>query len=230
MALPTLSVPTFVATIPSTGQEVKYRPFLVKEEKVLLMAMEGRDKNEIRVAINEILKCCVQDEVDFDKLPTFDIEYLFLMLRAKSVGEVISFKIGHSKGDCSHKVDIDVNLNEIKVEGEISDGKIMLDDNIGLKLHYPTIVSLDNLSNKSHDILGVVADCIELVFDEDEVYEDFTKEELVEWLGNLNKEQYKKINEFLESAPKLSHTVEWTCPKCGEKDSMKIEGLYNFFT
>lgn len=227
--LPTLSLPTFVAEIPSTGQEVKYRPFLVKEEKVLLMAMEGRDKSEIKVAIKEILKACIYDDIDVEKLPTFDIEYLFLMLRAKSVSEIVSLRIGHKDSKCEHRTDVDINLNDVKVVGVIEDSTIMIDDNVGLKMRYPTITSLDNLSKEKQDILGVVADCIDVVFDQDEVYEDFSKEELIEWLGNLNQNQYQKINNFLVAAPKLTYEVEWQCEKCGEKESLKVEGLYNFF-
>jgi hypothetical protein len=229
MALPTISLPTYETKIPSTGQDIKYRPFLVKEEKILLMALEGRDKKEITIAIHEILKSCIYDEVDFSKLPTFDIEYLFLMLRAKSVGEVISFRVGHSNSECKHKTDIEIDLNEIQVAGEIKDGNIMLDDNVGIKMHYPTISSLDNKSADSTDILSLIADCIDVVFDKEDVYDDFTKEELIEWLGNLNQSQYKKINDFFNSAPKLTHTVQWKCKECGEVDEMTIEGLYNFF-
>lgn len=227
--LPTLSVPTFVTKIPSTGQEVKYRPFLVKEEKILLMALEGQDKNEIRVAINEILKCCVYTDVDFEKLPTFDIEFLFLMLRAKSVGEVITFRLGHNNSECTHKTEIELDINDVDVIGEIQDGKIMLDDNVGIKMHYPTTSSIDNVKQGESGILKIIADCIDVVFDEENVYEDFSQEELIEWLGNLNQAQYKKINDFFNSAPKLSKTIKWKCEKCGEEDEITIEGLYNFF-
>jgi hypothetical protein len=230
MALPTLSLPTFETKIPSTGQSIEYRPFLVKEEKILLMALEGKDKKEISIAINKILEACVYDEIDFSKLPTFDIEYLFLMLRSKSVGEVISFRLGHT-GDteCKHKTDIEINLNDVNVEGEIQDGTIMLDDKVGIKVRYPSIDSLDASSKDSRDILGVIADCIDVVFDEEDIYDDFKRDELIEWLGNLNQSQYKKINDFFGSAPKLSYTAKWKCQECGEEDEMTIEGLYNFF-
>lgn len=230
MALPTISVPTYESIIPSTGEKITYRPFLVKEEKILLMALEGRDKKEISLAIHKILDSCVNEDIDFGKLPMFDIEFLFLMLRAKSVGEVISFRLGHTgESDCNHKTDIEIDLNEVQVVGDIQDGKIMLDDNVGIKMHYPTVSSLDNEVKGNEDLLSVIADCIDVVFDQEEVYEDFTREELIEWLGNLNQTQYRKINEFFGSAPKLSYTAKWKCKECGEEDEMTIEGLYNFF-
>lgn len=229
MALPTISVPTYESIIPSTGEKITYRPFLVKEEKILLMAMEGRDKNEIRMALHKILESCVYEDVDFTKLPTFDIEFLFLVLRAKSVGEIITFKLGHSKGECTHKTEVEVDLNDVEVVGEIQDGKIMLDDKVGIKMHYPTISSLDNLQDNPGNVLSVIADCIDIVFDQEEVYDDFTREELIEWLGNLNQNQYKKMNDFFNSSPKLSKKINWKCEACGEEDEVTIEGLYNFF-
>jgi hypothetical protein len=231
MPLPSISLPTFKAVIPSTGKEISYRPFLVKEEKILLMALEGKDKKEIRIAIEEILKSCILDEVEVGKLPTFDIEYLFLMLRAKSVGEVVTFKLGHGEGsECKHKTEIAVDLNEIEVQGKISDGKIMITDKIGVVMHYPTISITELIDGGVTHTFNIIADCIDVVFDENEVYEDFTTDEIIDWLGNLDKHQFSKITDFFADIPKLKHKIEWICEKCGEKDSVEIEGLYNFFT
>ena len=230
MGLPTLSLPSFPITVPSTGQEITYRPFLVKEEKILLMAMEGKDKNEIKIAINKILDACINEDIDVNNLPTFDVEYLFLNLRAKSVGEIVTFKLGHSKGKCEHKTEVAVNLTDITVKGDIKDGVVMLDDKIGVKMHYPTLSTFEKLAGTSENLIEALADCIEYVFDDEEVYDDFTNEELVEWMGNLNKPQYTKINEFLNGTPKLSHDIEWKCEECGKKDKVTLEGLYSFFT
>ena len=230
MALPSISLPTFSMKIPSTGKTIKYRPFLVKEEKILLMALEGKDRSEITQAIYDILEeCVVTKKVDFKKLPTFDIEYMFMMLRAKSVGELITFTMSHSEeSECKHRSEVAVNINDIKVEGEVLDGKIMLTDDIGIQMHYPTIEAIEEL-NKEEAVLSVIASCIDLVFDADDVYDDFTHKEMMEWLGNLNTSQFEKINEFFSNTPKLRHIIEWTCKECGEKDSVEIEGLYNFF-
>ena len=228
--LPTLDTPVFVTVIPSTKQEIRYRPFLVKEEKILLMALEGRDLVEIKIAINQILKTCIIDEVDIDNLPVFDIEYLFLMVRSKSVGEIIEFNIGHTKQtECNHKTEVAINLNEVEIIGDIQDGKLMLTDTIGVKMHYPTIKAVELLGNNKKDIVSVIASCIDFVFDKENVYDDFTNEELVDWLDNLNRDQYQEINDFFASAPKLSYEIKWKCPACGEEDSSVIEGLNNFF-
>lgn len=230
MALPNINQQTFELEIPSTDEKIKYRPFLVKEEKVLLMAMEGKDQNEIKVAINKILEACIDEDVNVSELSTFDIEYLFLNLRARSVGEVVTFKLGHSKGKCKHKTEVALNLTDVKVKGEVLDGTVMLDDKIGVKMHYPRMSTFDKLGNTTENLIEAIADCIDYVFDESDVYEDFTNEELIEWIGNLNKAQYTKINEFFNSTPKLSHDIEWVCEKCGKKDSVTLEGLYSFFT
>jgi hypothetical protein len=231
MALPTISLPSFETKIPSTKKKIKFRPFLVKEEKVLLMALEGKDKREIANAIYDVLDdCIITKNVDVRKLPTFDIEYLFLMLRSKSVGEEITFTMSHGEGiECDHKTEVSVNLNEVQVEGKILDGNIMLTDTVGIKMHYPTIDAIDNLKEDTDAILSVLASCIDVVFDDDDVYEDFTHDEMIEWLGNLNTSQFEKINEFFSNSPKLSHTIKWKCPKCGQDDEVTIEGLYNFF-
>jgi len=231
MPLPNISTPSFTAKLPTTGQEISYRPFLVKEEKILLMAMEGGDKTEIRKAIDNIVSSCVLDDIDVTKVPMIDIEYIFLMLRSKSVGEVITFNVGHSKGDCHHKTSVEVNLNDVVVDGEVRDGVIMITDSIGVKMHYPTTKILDSLDedNQSRVLLNMVAQCIDVVFDSDDVYDNFTNDELVEWLGNLNRQQYEKIADFIASAPKLTYKLKWKCQSCGEDDEVTIEGLYNFF-
>lgn len=230
MALPSIALPSFKAIIPSTKQEISFRPFLVKEEKILLMALEGSDKKEITNSIYQVLENCIETEgVDVRKLPTFDIEYLFLMLRSKSVGEEIVFKLSHgSEKECKHQTEVAINLNDVKVEGEVAEGKIMLTDTIGVQMHYPTIEAIDELQNQE-TILSVIASCIDVVFDSDDVYDDFTHDELIDWLGNLNASQFEKVNDFFASSPKLKHKIEWTCKECGEKEEVVIEGVYNFF-
>jgi hypothetical protein len=233
MSLPQLTSPEFVTEIPSTGKEIKYRPFLVKEEKILLMALEGGDDKEISRAIMNILSSCIIDDVDLNSLATFDIEYLFLKLRAKSVGEVIELVLSHPKKDieCDHKTEVDINIDDIKVIGDISDGKIQINDSIGLKLRYAGLKDIDDLNGTDTDQLyDVVVNCVEYIYDTENVYDDFTKDEMSEWLGQLSTSQFKKITDFFENAPKLSHVVEWTCPKCGKKERIVLEGLQSFFT
>lgn len=232
MALPSLSAPEFTTELPSTGQEIKYRPFLVKEEKILLMALEGEDTKEINNAILKILGNCILSDVDVNKFSTFDVEYLFLRLRGKSVGEKVEIKIGHTHDRCAHRTEIEVDLDDIKLVGEIKDGKTMLTDNIGVKLRYPSLADIkagpkQDAADAMYDMIN---NCIEYIYDDEEVYSDFTKKEIQDWIGSLNAAQFKKITEFFEDMPKLSHTIKWTCPECGEEDTIVLEGLDSFFT
>ena len=231
MALPSISTPEFKTKIPSTGQEITDRPFLVKEEKILLMAMEGNDQKEITAAIVKLLSNCIlNEEIDVDKLATFDIEFLFLKLRGKSVGEVIELKIGHTQSECKHRTDIKINLDDINVQGDISDGMVMLTDDVGVKLIYPNMSNTLKVNTDSADsMFDMVVDCIEYIYDKEEVYNDFTKEELNNWVDTLNQSQFKKITDFFQNMPSLKHSITWKCEKCGEDDEIELEGLQSFF-
>jgi len=231
MALPSISTPEFSTKIPSTGQDIKYRPFLVKEEKILLMALEGGDQNEITDSILKILKVCILSEVDVDKLSTFDVEYLFLKLRAKSVGEIVDLKLGHDEGECTHLTEVSLNIDDVNIVGEISDGKIQITDEVGVKMRYPTVVDIADMDTSSSDeTFELVARCVEFIYDNEEVYTNFTKQEIIDWVGNLNQSQFKSITSFFESIPKLSKEIKWTCPACAKEESRVIEGLQGFFT
>lgn len=232
MALPALASPEFMTEIPSTKQQIKFRPFLVREEKILYMALEGQDTKEIENAIVTILSNCILDTVDIDKLTLFDIEYLFLQLRGKSVGEKVELMLSHSdeNNECQHKTKLEVDLDSIKIQGEVSDGKLMLDDKIGVKVRYPYINDASLVGKNESDVFSTLSIFVEYVFDKDNVYNDFSKEEMNEWLESLSQTQFRKLIEFFENVPKLAHDVEWTCPECKQKDSIKLEGLQSFFT
>jgi hypothetical protein len=232
MNLPSLVTPHFNATIPSTGQEIEYRPFLVKEEKILLMALEGGDKKEITKATKNIINSCIIDDIDINQLATFDIEYLFLKLRGKSVGELIDVKVGHSDEDseCKHRTEVSINLDEIEIHGSEIDNKIMITDDIGVVLRYPGIDDVDLIDeNTPETMFDVINNCVEYVFDKDNVYNDFSKKEIKDWVDTLSQKQFLKMSEFFSNIPKLTHNVEWTCSECGEKDSITLEGLQSFF-
>ena len=232
MALPALASPEIMTEIPSTKQQIKFRPFLVREEKILYMALEGQDTKEIENAIVTILSNCILDTVDIDKLTLFDIEYLFLQLRGKSVGEKVELMLSHSdeNNECQHKTKLEVDLDSIKIQGEVSDGKLMLDDKIGVKVRYPYINDASLVGKNESDVFSTMSIFVEYVFDKDNVYNDFSKEEMNEWLESLSQTQFRKLIEFFENVPKLAHDVEWTCPECKQKDSIKLEGLQSFFT
>lgn len=231
MALPSLSTPEFFTKIPSTGQEIAYRPFLVKEEKLLLMAMEGNDDQEIQNTILNILNACIITEgVDATKLAVFDVEYLFLRLRGKSVGEMIDIKIGHVDSECNAKTDVSLNIEDIQVQGEISDGKVQITDEIGAMIRYPSIADATRFDSTTADgMFKMIASCIDYIYDQENVYQDFTIDEMVEWLEGLNQSSFQKITAFFEQLPKLSHDIEFTCKKCGETETVKLEGINSFF-
>lgn len=234
MALPTIETPTYRTKVPSTGKEIEFRPFLVKEEKILFMATEGSDAKEIEEATKKILENCIHDELDINKLATFDIEYLFLQLRAKSVGEEIDVTVSHTSDDeCRHKTDMKIAIDDIKVNGIVEEKNIMIKDDIGVKVRYPSMEDAKKLSEieeKDLSPLSIIANCIECVFDNDSVYDDFSVREMEMWLENLNQKQFANIAKFFNNIPRLSYDVKWTCEKCGKEDSFNVEGLASFFT
>jgi len=232
MALPALSSPEFITEIPSTKQKIKFRPFLVREEKILYMALEGGDPKEIQNATIKVLNDCIlTPNVDASKLATFDVEYLFLQLRGKSVGESVDVVLRHTDSECKETVNVSISLDDIKVVGEISDGKLMLTDNIGIKMKYPVAGDINKLQvEEGMNVFNSIAHMIDYIYDKETVYNDYSKEEIAEWLEQLNQKQFTLITEFMNNMPKLSHTVEWTCNVCGEKETIKLEGLQSFFT
>ena len=233
MALPALSSPEFITEIPSTKQKIKFRPFLVREEKILYMALEGKDNTEILNAVITVLtNCILTPNIDISKLATFDIEYLFLQLRGKSVGESIEIVLRHTDSECKESVNVAVNLDDIKVQGEISDGKIMLTDDVGIKLKYPHAEDLTRIERvaEGRNVFDSIAYIVDYIYDKETVYNDYSIGEISEWLEQLNQEQFNKIINFMNNMPRLSHTIEWTCNVCGEKETIVLEGLQSFFT
>jgi len=234
MPLPKLSVPMYDLKLPVTGSMIKYRPFLVKEEKILLMAMESQNEKEIINAMKTIIRNCTTLRKKVEDLPTFEIEYIFLKIRAKSVGEVSKINVTcPDDGETQVEVEIDLDKLQIHMEKDHSN-KIMITDDIGLIMKYP---SLDmfvkdnfNLQNVTAETaFEMTADCIESVFEGEVVTEDATKKELLEFLDNLNNQQFQKIQKFFDTMPKLSHKLEVENPETGVKSEVVIEGLAAFF-
>lgn len=237
MSLPSIKVPEFELTIPSTGDRINYRPFLVKEEKILYMAMEGEDPLEIAKAITNVAQDCVLTPgIDVSKLASFDLEYLFLKLRAKSVGEVAKIGLAHDEevsANCDHITKIDVNIDDVEVKLTDADPNIMLTDDVGVVMQYPTLKDSNRIisegGSKIDQTFSGIAYCIKSVFDQDNVYEEFTKQELVDWLQTLNKDQFGKILEWFRNMPTLEKEIEYTCPKCGKEEKKVLRGLMDFF-
>ena len=238
MPLPKIATPTYELELPSTGQSIQYRPFLVKEEKVLVIALESEDNKQITTAIKAVLKNCVLTKgIKVDHLPTFDIEFLFLNIRGKSVGEELEVNI-ICPDDEETQVPVVIDLDDIKVQkDENHTNKIKLDSNLMMEMKYP---SLDQFIKSNFDFneknamdqsFDLIAGSIDKIYTEDEVWAtaDCTKKEVKEFLESMNSSQFKKIESFFDTMPKLSHTISVTNPKTKVKSDVVLEGLASFF-
>jgi T4 bacteriophage base plate protein len=243
MPLPKIDAPIFELILPSTNQPIKYRPFLVKEQKILMLAMEGDDDKGITTAIKQIINNCAIDKIDVDKLPTFDLEYFFTRLRAKSIGEKVELRMRHPNGknkdgeECSHETVVNVDLLEIKViKKDNHEDKILLDESrgIGVKMRYPRMDTIDGASDAKSQMEAAtfaIIDAIEYIYDKDDIYkrEDQTKEEILDFIDNLSQAQFEKLANFFDTMPKLKHTVKWKCKGCGKPEEATLEGMSSFF-
>ena len=238
MPLPTIATPTYELELPSTGKTIKYRPFLVKEEKLLVLALESEDNGQISTAIQAVLKSCIKSRgVKVEQLPTFDIEYLFLHIRGKSVGEEIEVNL-ICPDDNETSIPVTINIDDIAVQKPKDHNKqIKLDKNLMMELKYP---SLEQFVKNNFDFEGgsqvdqsfeVIAGCIDKIYTEEEVWStsDCTKKEMVDFLEQMNSRQFKEIEKFFNTMPKLSHEVEITNPNTKVKSTVVLEGLTSFF-
>ena len=240
MPLPTIATPTYELILPSTGKKIKYRPFLVKEEKILILALESQDQSEITNAVKDVLKKCIMTRgIKVDSLPTFDIEYIFLNIRAKSIGESIKVVV-KCPDDGVTEVPVTIYVDEIEVskpEGHTTD--IVLDKTMTLRMKYP---SLSQFIESNFDVsmtpeetvektFKVIADCMDTVFTAEDAWEakDYTAKERLTFIEQLNSKQYKDVERFFSTMPKLSHSVEVENPNTGVKNTVVLEGLADFF-
>ena len=235
MPVPKIALPEHDLKIPITGKKLTYRPFLVKEEKLLYLAMESKDEKEMVKAVKTIIKNCTSLlDKEVEKLATFEIEYVFLKIRSKAVGEVSEFKVT-MPDDGETQVDVSVPLD--KVELQVPDNhnpKIMFTDDVGVVMKYPSldIFVQQNMTDGEQtidDVFQLAASCIGQAFDGDEVYDSFTKKEAVDFLESLNSDQFAKIQEFFETIPKLSYTMSVRNPKTKKDNDIVFEGLAAFF-
>ena len=236
MALPKLGYPTYELELPSNGKTVKYRPFLVKEEKVLLLALEAEDEKQVISAVKDLIKNCVVSRIKVETLPSFDLEYVFLKIRAASIGEMINLNVTCTD-DNTTKVDAQININEVEVfKPEGHDSKIMFDDNTGIIMKYPSMkqfVEREFLQKdmKTEEVYDFIADSIDQIFTEEEVFDKTTttKKEFRTFVDGLTTKQFEKIQEFYTTCPKLSHTFKVVNPNTGKESEYTIEGLQSFF-
>ena len=239
MPLPKINTPTYELTLPSNNKKVRYRPFLVREEKILVLAMESGDQKQITDAIVEIINdCLLTKNVDVSKLPTFDIEYLFLNVRSKSVGETVEVNVT-CPDDGKTTVETSINIDDIKVKKDKGHKMIIkLDDKYSMKLKYPSIdqfiennFDFDNAETNVSQALSMLSTCIDMIYDEEESWDasESTKEELGEFIDQLNTKQFKEVEQFFKTMPKLTHTLKVKNPKTKKSSEVVLTGLNDFF-
>jgi len=240
MPLPKINTPTYELVLPSTGKKIKYRPFLVREEKILIMAMESEEMSEITNAIIQILgDCILSKEVKIESLATFDIEYLFLNVRAKSVGETVDVNIT-CPDDGETQVEMTIPVDSIRIQKTRGHKNIIkLDDDLSMKLRYPSLKQFGENNFETNDgnsevgqSLSMISSCIEMIYNREESWEasDYSKEELDEFIEQLNTKQFKEIESFFTTMPKLSHTIKVRNPNTKVESEVVLEGLAAFFS
>lgn len=241
--LPKLDVPIYEVTLPLAGKLIRFRPFLVKEEKILLMAIESKDEDASILAIKQIINNCVLDGIDVEDLPITDLEFLFLTLRARSIGEVLDLqykcnnKVKNESGEeaeCGNHVKVEINLLDIKPEiPENHTKKIELTKTMGMVMRYPSFKTMTKSDSKDEvqKLMDVLVDCIDYIYDADNIYysKDVPRKEMVEFVEGLTREQFSHVQSFFESFPKLKKKVNFKCPKCGYDEEIFLEGLQSFF-
>jgi hypothetical protein len=236
MALPKLAAPRFALEIPSTGERISFRPFLVKEEKALLMAAQSEDTIDMIDAVKDVISACVHDDTfDVNKIPYFDLEYIFINIRAKSISEIVKLEYRHTGGvnysgvACDAVTPVEINLERVKVEKDPNhSNKIKLDDKLGLEMRYPTINDVRMVSDGADEI-EMLAKCIVSVYDDESLYEPDNLQDSIDFIESLNNEQFTKIMQFIDTMPKLKHTFSYKCRGCGQEDTVTLEGMSDFF-
>jgi hypothetical protein len=240
MALPVISTPTYNLVIPSTKKSVKFRPFLVKEEKAILIAQQSEDIIVMVDTLKSVVRSCILDKIDVDELATFDLEYIFTQIRAKSVGEIIELlfpcDVDHGEDNTKAKVKISINLTEIQVETtEDHSSKIELFGDVGIVMKYPTIEIMSKLEQVDTDdldnIFNIIADCINYIYEGDKIHyaKEQKKQELMDFLGNLNSQQFIQVQNFFSTMPRIKKQIEYNCPICNLHHSKTLEGMQSFF-
>jgi hypothetical protein len=235
MALPKMSIPRYTVTLPSTGTKLNMRPYLVKEEKVLMIALESQDPEQITSAVKNIIATCYNID-GMDNLTVFDIEMLFLQLRAKSVGERMEVQIKCT--DCEKMSPIAINIDEIKVSNQDLDRNILLEkeNGVGVTMKYPSLELIGAIApekfNSIEGVMDLIVDCIEIIFDDDNVYNlnNESREEVINFIESLNTQQFKKIQAFFQDSPAVAYETKKNCTHCGESQEIKLRGLNSFFS
>ena len=237
MALPMNSTPVYTLTVPSSGKQMKFRPFLIKEEKTLLIAQQSEDPIVMVESLKEVIQSCIKDEVDVNELATFDLEYIFTQIRSKSVGEIIELMmLCDTCTDDKAVAKVSIDLTKIQVEKNPEHkSKIHLYQDVGIVMKYPTLDILKKMesinTNDLDEVFNIVVDCIDYIYNEEEVFhaKEQTKQELLDFLNNLSSDQFAEVQKFFETMPKLKHEIDYVCPVCSKEHHKVLEGLNSFF-
>jgi hypothetical protein len=241
--LPKIDVPVYTVDLPLSKQKIRYRPFLVKEEKILLMAMESDDEKAVVDAIKQIINNCCLDEIDIDKMPVLDFEFFFLNLRARSISEIVDLqykcnnKVKDDNGEektCNNSVKIQLNLLDVKPEINTEHtNKIEFTGKMGMVMKYPNFKMIEMIESKSdvEKIIDIILNCIDYIYDDENIFykKDISQEELYEFIDSLTREQFEKVQKFFDGIPKLKKDLNFKCNKCGYSENIVVEGIQNFF-
>jgi hypothetical protein len=243
MALPKLTAPEYTLELPSTGKKIKYRPFLVKEQKLLLTANEDDDEKEVIDAIKQVIKnCCLTKTLDVEDLPLFDIEYIFLQLRAKSVGEKATLFFTHQEcpknnnSPSKKQTEVEVDLSKIKIKKDPKHStKIKLTNDVGIIMKYPKIELINTYTEEDvsgEEIFKLIGKCIEQIYDSEGSYSstDYTPEELDDFISSMTESQFGHFKDFFETMPSLTHSIKFTCVECEKEEEIEVKGIQHFFT
>lgn len=237
MALPINSTPVYNLTIPSTGKQVNFRPFLIKEEKALMLAQQSEDPRVMVESLKTVIKDCIKDPIDVNNLAVFDIEYIFTQIRSKSVGEIVELMLRCDTCEDEKavaKVEVDLTSIEVKKDANHTTNITLFDD-VGVIMKYPTVELIKRLQNidaaNIDQVFDIVVECMESIFDSEQVWnaKDQTKAELLEFLNNLSSDQFEKIQQFFETMPRMQKQISYDCPVCGKHHDKVLEGLQSFF-
>lgn len=231
MALPINEVPKYTCKLPSTGETITYRPFLVKEEKVMLMALESENEEEIAQAVADTVQSCIVTDIDVQKIPIFDFEYLYLKIRSKSVGETIKLRL-KCPDDEKEIVEYELNLEDVRVEVPTdNNSNIEFEKGYGVVLQYPTIISFSNIKSNTELSFKILKESIKSIYKGDEIYDrnNINEDELDEYIGSLTQKQYKQLQTFFDKMPRIRHKINYENPKSGKKFTLTLNGTNDFF-
>ena len=236
MALPQVNSSRYSTKLPSTGVEIEYRPYLVKEEKIMMVALESKDNKQIVGAMKDVAQACILTDVDVDKLTAFDLEWMFLQLRSKSVGETADVKMKCQQKDCDAMTPVSVDLSKVEMDDYEPNRVIQLNNDIGVQMVYPSVNLVEKYDeeklNNVDGVFDMIIDCLETIYDKDDVYhvKDERRQDVKDFVEALTSNQFSKLAEFLQKIPSVKKRVEWCCSTCEANNEMELRGLQSFFT